>query len=139
MLKLQHIPISEHPALNEKHYGKFTGKNKWQIKKEVREEEFLKIRRSWDYIIPEGESLKMVYERVLPHYKKKIHPHLKKGKNVLIVASNNSLRALVKYLEEISDNQIAAVEIRTGEAFVYQIEKGKIKSKQIRAKNSKEV
>lgn len=139
-LKLTHIPVNEHPALREKHYGDFTGKNKWQVKKQLGEEEFQKLRRGWDYVIPNGESLKMVYERVVIHYQKQIHPHLKRGKNVLITASHNSLRALVKYLENIPDDQISELEIRTGEAYVYKLDKkGKMKSKEIRAKNSKEV
>lgn len=139
-LKITHIPVKKHPALKEKHYGIYTGKNKWQIQKEAGEEMFLKIRRGWDFVIPEGESLEMVYKRVSKYFNKSIHPHIKKGKNVLIAASNNSLRALVKHLEYIPNNQITELEIRTGEAYVYEIDKnGKIKSKEIRAKNQKTI
>lgn len=137
-LKVTSIPVNEHPALRERNYGKYTGKNKWQVKKEVGEEIFLKIRRGWDHPIPDGESLKMVYERVSVHYNENIHPHLMAGKNVIVTASGNSLRALVKHLENISDSDISELEIRTAEAYVYQIdEKGKILSKQIRAQNQK--
>lgn len=74
------------------------------------------------------------------HYKDNIHPHLLSSKNVLITASGNSLRALVKHLENIPDNKISELEIATGEAYVYEIDsKGKIKSKEIRAKNLKDV
>jgi len=72
------IPIVKDAALNEKDYGIYTGKNKWEIEKQVGEAEFLKIRRSWDYVPPEGESLKMVYERVVPYYEAHIVPKLKR-------------------------------------------------------------
>lgn len=121
-------------ALNERDYGDLTGKNKWKIKEEYGEEQFLIWRRSWDNPPPNGESLKMVYERVIPYYKKKILPQLEKGKDIIIVAHGNSLRALVKYLEHISDDEISALEMKLGEPFVYQIDKnGKILSKEIRS------
>lgn len=116
------IPATESEALNERDYGEFTGKNKWQIKEQVGEEEFLKIRRGWDQPIPKGETLKDVYNRVVPYYQAQILPYLKNGKNVLIVAHGNSLRALVKYLENISDNDISSLEIATGEILVYEID-----------------
>lgn len=123
----------EDKALNERDYGKFTGRNKWDIKKELGDLEFMKIRRGWDYKIPEGETLKDVYNRVVPYYKKQILPKLKMGKNILISAHGNSLRALVKYLENISDNDIAKLEIATGEVYVYKINPvGGVDSKEIR-------
>ena len=129
-------PIVKNQALNERDYGDYTEKNKWDIQKEVGEEEFQKIRRSWDYPPPNGESLKMVYERAFPYYTQEIEPKLKEGKNVIIAAHGNSLRALVKYLENISDDDIATLEIGTGEAYVYQIdETGKVVSKEIRGEN----
>lgn len=129
-------PIISNQALNERDYGDYTEKNKWQIKEMVGEEEFQKIRRSWDYPPPNGESLKMVYERVLPYYNSEIEPKIKEGKNILIAAHGNSLRALVKYLENISDEKIGDLEIGTGEAYVYQIdESGKIINKEIRGIN----
>lgn len=129
-------PITSSQALNERDYGDYTEKNKWDIQKEVGEEMFQKIRRSWDIPPPNGESLKMVSERVMPYYALEIEPKLKEGKNILIAAHGNSLRALVKYLENISDTDIANLEIGTGEAYVYQIdETGKAISKEIRGKN----
>lgn len=129
-------PITQDKALNERDYGDYTAKNKWDIQKELGEEEFQKIRRSWDYPPPNGESLKMVYERVLPYYQAEILPKLKTGKNVLVSAHGNSLRALVKYLESISDDKIALLEIGTGEAYVYEIdENGRVISKDIRGEN----
>lgn len=129
-------PIIKNQALNERDYGDYTEKNKWDIQRELGEEEFQKIRRSWDYPPPNGESLKMVYERVLPFYEKEILPKLMEGKNVIIAAHGNSLRALVKNLEHISDDNIANLEIGTGEAYVYEINaKGDIINKEIRGKN----
>lgn len=121
------LPVVEDKALNERDYGEFTGKNKWQIKEKVGEEEFLKIRRGWNYPILGGETLKDVYNRAVPYYQTQILPYLENGKNVLIVAHGNSLRALVKYLENISDEQISNLEIATGEILTYEIDQsGKI-------------
>jgi 2,3-bisphosphoglycerate-dependent phosphoglycerate mutase len=132
----QHPPTTSHQSLNERNYGDYTEKNKWDIEKELGEEEFQRIRRSWDYPPPNGESLKMVYERVLPYYKQEIEPKIIEGKNILVSAHGNSLRALVKYLENIPDDKIAELEIGTGEAYIYQInENGKILSKEIRGVN----
>ncbi len=129
-------PTTKDKALNERDYGDYTEKNKWDIQKEVGEEEFQKIRRSWDYPPPNGESLKMVYERVLPYFQTEILPKLKEGKNIIIAAHGNSLRALVKHLENISDNDIALLEIGTGEAYVYQLDNnGSVTSKEIRGEN----
>ena len=130
----QNPPTTANKALNERDYGDLTGKNKWDVKKEIGEEEFLKIRRSWDYPPPNGESLKMVYERVLPYYETEILPKLKEGKNVIIAAHGNSLRALMKHLENISDTDIPNLEMATGGIFVYQMDtEGKVTSKEIRA------
>ena len=129
-------PVEKDKALNERDYGDYTEKNKWDIQKELGEEEFQKIRRSWDYPPPNGESLKMVYERVLPYFETEILPKIKEGKNIIIAAHGNSLRALVKHLENISDEEISEVEIGTGEAYVYQIdETGTVTHKEIRGQN----
>jgi 2,3-bisphosphoglycerate-dependent phosphoglycerate mutase len=129
-------PIEKDKALNERNYGDYTEKNKWDLQKELGEYEFQKIRRSWDYPPPNGESLKMVYERSVPYFQQEIEPKLKDGKNILVSAHGNSLRALVKFLENISDESISDLEIGTGEAYVYQIdEKGKIVNKEIRGAN----
>lgn len=134
------ILVTKDKALNERSYGIYTGKNKWEVKEQVGEEEFKKIRRSWDYAVPEGESLKQVYERAVPFYEEKIKPEILEGKNVLVGASGNSLRALVKYLENIPDDKISDLEIATGEALVYEMDKdGKIISKEVRSKNEKKV
>jgi 2,3-bisphosphoglycerate-dependent phosphoglycerate mutase len=126
------MPTSENKALNEKNYGIYTGRNKWEVKKEVGDYLFLKIRRSWDYQIPQGESLKNVYGRVVPYYEKEILPKIKAGSNIIVVASDNSLRALIKYLENISDTDIAKVELTVGEVDLFEIDNsGNVSSKKI--------
>tara|TARA_B100000161_G_scaffold242833_1_gene196140 strand:+ start:19 stop:738 length:720 start_codon:yes stop_codon:yes gene_type:complete len=129
--------------LNERHYGSLTGLNKEETKKKIGEEQFKKYRRSWDiappsmakdskYLenfsplnggipqnkIPVTESLKSTYERVIPFYDVEINKNLKKGKNILISAHGNSLRALCKYLFNISDTKINELEIPTGNPLI---------------------
>lgn len=128
------VPTVADKAVNERDYGDMTGKNKWEVKEQVGEEEFQKLRRSWDYPPPNGESLKMVYERVIPYFEQEILPKLKEGKNVIIAAHGNSLRALIKYLENISDEEIPSLEMATGGVYVYTLDNaGKVTDKQIRA------
>ena len=93
------IPTEESKEIIERDYGDFTDKNKWEVKKEIGEAEFQKIRRGWDYPVPGGENLKMVYERTIPYFLEKVLPLLKENKNVLIVAHGNSIRKIVKYIE----------------------------------------
>lgn len=132
------LPTTQDKALNERNYGVYTRKNKWQIKEEVGEEEFQKIRRSWDYPIPQGESLKQVYDREIPYFEAEIIPKLKNGKNVIIASSGNSLRAIVKYLEHVSDSDIPLLEFGLGEVYVYTIStNGEVVSKEVRAANAK--
>lgn len=116
------VPTMENQALNERNYGIYTGKNKWEIKKEIGDDEFQKLRRGWDYPIQNGESLKDVYGRTIPYYQSEILPKLKEGKNVLIAAHGNSLRALTKYLEGISDEDISKLEIEVGEVDIFEID-----------------
>lgn len=126
------IPTFEDKALNERDYGIYTGKNKWEIKRKVGEEQFQNIRRGWDVSIENGESLKDVYNRVVPYYETHILPNLKNGKNVLIVAHGNSLRALVKYLDGITDEGIKNLEILFDQVYFYEISPlGKIVSRKI--------
>ncbi|MDO8570921.1 MAG: 2,3-bisphosphoglycerate-dependent phosphoglycerate mutase [Candidatus Daviesbacteria bacterium] len=127
------LPVIENPALNERDYGDLTGKNKQDVEKEYGEEQYQKWRRSWDCPVPNGETLKDVYERVVPYYEQNILPEIEKEKNVLVVAHGNSLRALVKFLENISDSEIPNLEIAVGEIYIYQMDKtGKIISKEIK-------
>ena len=133
--------------LNERHYGSLTGLNKEETKNKIGEEQFKKYRRSWDIApppmeekseyqtlfsplnasIPVGmspftESLKNTYDRVVPFYENEIKKNLIDKKNVLISAHGNSLRALCKYLFNISDTKINELEIPTGNPLVIEFE-----------------
>ncbi len=135
-LKLPKLPHKSHEALNERHYGIYTGKNKWQVKEEVGEEEFKKIRRSWNHPIPEGETMEDVYNRVVPYFQENILPDLKQGKNVLVASSGNTLRALVKYIEDLSNEDLANLEFGVAEVWAYEFNnKGEVLSKEIKSEN----
>ena len=109
-------------ALDERCYGKLEGKNKDEVKKEFGEEQVHLWRRSWDVAPPGGESLENVYNRALAFFQNKIEPKLRQDKNILIVGSHNSLRALAKYLEKIPDDVIADYEIPFGGMIVYDLD-----------------
>ncbi len=133
VLGTAHIPIYESEALNERDYGDFTGRNKFDLEKEYGSKQFLKWRRGWNEPIPNGETLKDVFERVVPYYLDHILPKLIAGKNVIVSAHGNSLRALIKYLENISDKDIQSLELQTGEIYIYEINRdGAAVSKEIR-------
>jgi len=106
-------------ALSERHYGDLQGKIKNEVKEEVGEEQFLKWRRGYDTPPPNGESLKDTFDRVVPFFTADIMPHIFQNKTILISAHGNSLRALTKYLENISDKDIVHTEIATGTPIVY--------------------
>jgi 2,3-bisphosphoglycerate-dependent phosphoglycerate mutase len=136
----KNLDRTEHEELNERDYGDLTGKNKWQVKEEHGEEKFTLWRRSWDHPVPGGETLKDVSGRVLPFYEKHILEDLKNGKNVIVAAHGNSLRALIKHLDAIADAEAHSVEIMTGEVLVYEIDDaGKLLKKEIRVTNDKKV
>lgn len=115
-------PFEKAPELNERDYGIYTRKSKWEVKEQIGDEEFLKLRRGWDTPVPGGETLKDVYNRVVPYYKGKILPHLSSGETVLISAHGNSLRSLMKFIEKASDEDIAHIEIGIGQAIEYEID-----------------
>ncbi len=118
------LPVVADKALDERNYGKLQGLNKDEVKAKYGEEQVNLWRRSWDQAPPEGESLKDVYNRVVPFFKKYIEKDLKQGKNVLVVTSHNSLRAIIKYLEKIADNDIINVEIPFAGLREYELDKG---------------
>ncbi len=117
------IPVTKNQALNERDYGDLTGLNKDDARKEFGEEQVHIWRRSYDTPPPGGESLKDTRARVLPYFKEKIIPEIKAGKNILIAAHGNSLRALVMYLENLSPEDILKKEIATGDPLVYEVDK----------------
>ena len=130
--ELKSVETEESKEIRERDYGDYTGKNKWEMEKILGEKEFLNIRRSWDHPIPNGESLKMVYERTIPFFLDTILPKIKEGVNVLVVAHGNSIRSMVKYIENISDEKIAEVEMPFQDVLVYDLdESGHVVHKEI--------
>lgn len=116
------IQVLCEPGFNERNYGEYTGMNKWKVKQELGEARFNEIRRGWDIAFPNGETLKQVYERVVPAYTHTVLPQLQAGNNVVIVAHGNSLRALMKYLESLSDEAVVDLEMLMDEMVVYDID-----------------
>lgn len=116
------IPVEHIKALNERDYGVYTGKNKWDMEKLVGLEEHTKMRRDWNYPIPEGETLKDVYERVTPFYIEHIVPLLNEEKNILIVSHGNAIRALIKYIENIPEEEMIHVEMPFGGIYIYEVD-----------------
>jgi 2,3-bisphosphoglycerate-dependent phosphoglycerate mutase len=140
------LPVTKDWRLNERHYGGLTGLNKAETVAKAGEEQVKIWRRSFDVPpppiepgspydlskdrryagipVPATESLKDTIARVLPYWDSAIAPELKAGKRVVISAHGNSLRALVKHLSNISDDEIAALEIPTGQPLVYELDGG---------------
>jgi len=117
----ENLPLVVDKALDERNYGQLQGENKDEAKEKYGQDQVKLWRRSWDQTPPEGESLKDVYERVVPFYQNNIEKDLKEGKNVLVVASHNSLRALVKYVENIPEKDIINLEIPSGGIKEYEL------------------
>ena len=120
------IEVVSDSALNERDYGELTGMNKDEARKNFGESQVQIWRRSYDMPPPGGESLKNTFERVLPSFNKYIQPRLRNGARILIPAHGNSLRSLVKHLEEISEEKIVKLEIATGEPIFYEFINGKV-------------
>lgn len=116
------IPVEKDKALNERMYGDLQGLNKDECREKFGAEQVHIWRRSYDVPPPNGESLKDTAARVLPYYHAKIEPDLKAGRNILVVAHGNSLRALVMYIENISKDDILKLEIPTGAPIVYDLD-----------------
>lgn len=119
---LNHLPLEKDKALNERMYGDLQGLNKDECRKKFGVEQVHIWRRSYDVPPPNGESLKDTAARVMPYYHKSIEPMLNEGKNILVVAHGNSLRALIKHLDKLSDEEIIKVEIPTGVPILYELD-----------------
>jgi 2,3-bisphosphoglycerate-dependent phosphoglycerate mutase len=145
-MDLMWIPIRKSWRLNERHYGALQGLNKSEAVKKHGEEQVHRWRRSYDVRppaleqtderypgsdpryrdqskgdLPVTESLKDTLSRLLPYWKQTIVPEIRSGKKVLIVAHGNSLRALRKYFDDLSDDEIVKLEIPTGMPLVYEL------------------
>ena len=140
------IPVTRSWRLNERHYGDLQGLNKSEMAQKFGDAQVTLWRRSFDvppppmdyknpghprfdrryahldpHLLPATESLKITLERVLPYWDDAIVPHVREGKTVLIAAHGNSLRALVKYLDNISDQEIVGLNIPTGVPLLYEL------------------
>jgi 2,3-bisphosphoglycerate-dependent phosphoglycerate mutase len=146
-MSLEWIPVNNIWELNERHYGALQGLNKAETAKEYGEAQVKIWRRSYDVPppaldwddarhphqdpryagltkaqLPATESLKITLDRVLPFWHSRIAPDIKMGKRLLIAAHGNSLRALVKYLDNVSDQEITELNIPTGIPLVYELD-----------------
>jgi len=119
------IEVIKNQALNERDYGELAGLNKDDARKEWGEEQVHIWRRSYDIPPPGGESLKNTAERVLPYFNSSILPKLIEGKNILVAAHGNSLRSLVMQLDNLSKEEVIALEIPTGAPIIYSFDGSK--------------
>ncbi|NJM34418.1 MAG: 2,3-bisphosphoglycerate-dependent phosphoglycerate mutase [Rhodomicrobium sp.] len=108
-------------ALNERDYGDLSGLNKDDARKRWGEEQVHIWRRSYDVAPPGGESLKDTAERVLPYYDAQIRPQLQAGKNIIVAAHGNSLRALVMKLDGLSRDAVLQLNLATGVPIIYRL------------------
>jgi 2,3-bisphosphoglycerate-dependent phosphoglycerate mutase len=108
-------------ALNERDYGDLAGLNKDDARKRWGEEQVHIWRRSYDIAPPGGESLKDTAERVLPYYEAQIWPQVQAGKNVIVAAHGNSLRALVMKLDRLSREELLQLNLATGLPIIYRL------------------
>lgn len=124
------LPTYKDQALNERHYGDLQGLDKAETARQFGDAQVKLWRRSFDIQPPNGESLKDTAARTLPYYYAEIVPCLKEGKNVLISAHGNSLRAIVMKLDSLSETEILELNIPNGVPIVYDVDaEGKPTSK----------
>ncbi len=116
------VPVTYNQALNERMYGDLQGLNKADTVVKFGEEQVKIWRRSYDIAPPNGESLKDTAARVIPYFESEIVPKLKAGKNIVIAAHGNSLRALIMYLEKMTPAQILEFEISTAVPRLYELD-----------------
>jgi 2,3-bisphosphoglycerate-dependent phosphoglycerate mutase len=116
------LEVVKNEALNERMYGDLQGMNKDEAREQFGEEQVHVWRRSFDTPPPGGESLKGTADRVLPYFEKVIVPELKAGKDIIIAAHGNSLRALIMHLEQLSPEEILKTEVPTGQPRLYELD-----------------
>lgn len=118
-----HIPVIQNDALNERNYGELQGLNKENTAKKYGDMLVLLWRRSYNIAPPGGESLKDTAARVNPFFYSAICRDIRQGLNVLVVAHGNTLRAIIKELDAINDEEIAKLNISTREIYMYKFDK----------------
>jgi len=134
----QDIPIEKDLALNERDYGDLVGQNKAEAAKEFGDEQVQIWRRSYDIPPPGGESLKDTADRVIPYLNEKILPEVYSGKNIIVSAHGNSIRAIVMALKEFTPEEILKTEIGWCEPWIFEFENEKLANLEIKARpNSK--
>ncbi len=116
------VPTEYNDALNERMYGDLQGLDKTETAKKYGDDQVKVWRRSYDIPPPNGESLKDTADRVIPYFKSEIEPKLKAGKNIVIAAHGNSLRALIMYLEKMTPKEILEFEIGTAVPRLYELD-----------------
>lgn len=126
------IPVNKSWRLNERHYGALQGKNKAEVALEYGEDQIKKWRRGFDESPPKdpnesgeinGESLKEAFDRIGPYWNEFVKPQLKDGKNVLVVAHSNTLRAIGKEIENLSDEELLSYEFETGKPVLFDVDR----------------
>jgi len=152
------LPVTKDWRLNERHYGGLTGLNKQETREKHGDDQVHIWRRSFDtppppmvagseydpgadprydgIDVPNTESLKLTIERVLPYWESDILPVLASGETVIISAHGNSLRALVKHLSQISDDDITGLEIPTGQPIIYDFDSNMVPGQRYYLKDS---
>jgi len=126
------VPVKKVAALNERMYGDLQGLNKEETAKKFGAEQVHLWRRSYDVCPPNGESLKDTAARTLPYFQSKILPLASAGKNVLVCAHGNSLRAIAMELDQLTKEEVLQLNIATGVPIVYEIgAKGEVLNKKI--------
>jgi 2,3-bisphosphoglycerate-dependent phosphoglycerate mutase len=125
-MKKKLIPVYRDWHLNERYYGELQGLNKAETAKVYGDEQVHQWRRSYDVPPPNGECLKDTAERTIPYFKEQILKALAGGKNVLVSAHGNSLRSIVMFIDDLSEKEVLALEIPTGQPIVYEYSAGKL-------------
>lgn len=120
---LPSIPVLKDAALNERHYGDLQGMDKDETRAKYGAEQVRIWRRSYDVRPPNGECLADTAARALAFYQRSIAPDLAAGKNVLVSAHGNSLRAIVMHLDELGKDEVMELEIPTGVSYVYEFDR----------------
>lgn len=119
------IPVIRAWELNERMYGELQGRDKEKIRQLYGDAQFKLWRRSFDVPPPNGESLKMTAERTLPYFEREILPQLASNKNVFVAAHGNSLRSIVRELDNLSEEEVVHLEIPTGKPMIYEYQHAK--------------
>ena len=128
------IPIEKDLALNERDYGDLVGQNKAEAAKKFGDEQVQIWRRSYDIPPPGGESLKDTADRVIPYLNEKILPQVHDGKNIIVSAHGNSIRAIVMALKNFTPEQILKTEIGWCEPWIFEFEETTLTNLEIKAR-----